>query len=123
MSYDVSVQMMEIYNEQVRDLLVTDDVNKIYPWSKVLIFVMLYICCLHFISSHVSPQLLSTLEIRNNSQNGINVPDANIVPVTSTSDVINLMNLGLKNRAVGSTSMNDRSSRSHRHNFLLLFLI
>lgn len=121
MSYDVSVQMMEIYNEQVRDLLVTDDVNKIYPWSKVLIFVVLYICCLHFISSHVSPQLLSTLEIRNNSQNGINVPDANIVPVTSTSDVINLMNLGLKNRAVGSTSMNDRSSRSHRHNFLLLF--
>lgn len=82
MSYDVSVQMIEIYNEQVRDLLVTDDVDK-------------------------------KLEICNNSQNGINVPDANIVPVTSTSDFINLMNLGLKNRVVGSTSMNDRSSRSH----------
>lgn len=30
-SYDVSVQMIEIYNEQVRDLLVTDGVNKKYP--------------------------------------------------------------------------------------------
>lgn len=30
-SYDVSVQMIEIYNEQVRDLLVTDGLNKRYP--------------------------------------------------------------------------------------------
>ena len=76
--------MMEIYNEQVRDLLVTDGSNK-------------------------------RLEIRNNSSNGINVPNANLVNVASTSDVIDLMNLGHKNRAVGSTSMNERSSRSHRY--------
>ncbi|XP_051152672.1 kinesin-like protein KIN-14I isoform X2 [Andrographis paniculata] len=81
-SYDVYVQMIEIYNEQVRDLLVTDGLHK-------------------------------KLEIRNNTSNGINVPDANLLPVTSPSDVINLMNLGHKNRAVGSTAMNDRSSRSH----------
>lgn len=31
-SYDISVQMMEIYNEQVRDLLVTDGQNKKYPF-------------------------------------------------------------------------------------------
>ncbi|CAD6255375.1 unnamed protein product [Miscanthus lutarioriparius] len=48
-----------------------------------------------------------------NEQKGIAVPDANVVPVTSTSDVIDLMNLGQKNRAVCSTAMNDRSSRSH----------
>lgn len=29
--YDVSVQMIEIYNEQVRDLLATDGLNKRYP--------------------------------------------------------------------------------------------
>ncbi|KAE9593707.1 putative minus-end-directed kinesin ATPase [Lupinus albus] len=75
-SYDISVQMLEIYNEQVRDLLTID-------------------------------------EIRNSSQNGINVPEASLIPVSSTSDVISLMNLGHKNRAVGSTAMNDRSSRSH----------
>uniref|UniRef100_A0A2N9IXT2 Kinesin motor domain-containing protein n=1 Tax=Fagus sylvatica TaxID=28930 RepID=A0A2N9IXT2_FAGSY len=84
--YDIYVQMLEIYNEQVKDLLVTDGVHKRYPF---------------------------TLEIRNSSQNGINVPEANLVPVSSTSDVINLMNLGQKNRAVSATAMNDRSSRSH----------
>ncbi|PNT62986.1 kinesin-like protein KIN-14P [Brachypodium distachyon] len=79
--YEISVQMIEIYNEQVRDLL------------------------------HNGPN--KKLEIRNSSQKGIAVPDANIVPVASTSDVIDLMNLGQKNRAVCSTAMNDRSSRSH----------
>ncbi|OMO82036.1 hypothetical protein COLO4_23295 [Corchorus olitorius] len=53
------------------------------------------------------------LEIRNSSQTGLNVPDANLVPVSSTPDVIDLMNLGQKNRAVGATALNDRSSRSH----------
>ena len=57
---------------------------------------------------------MNTLEIRNNSQNGVNVPDANLVPVASTSDVIELMNIGQRNRAVGATALNDRSSRSHR---------
>ncbi|KAM0951174.1 putative minus-end-directed kinesin ATPase [Dioscorea sansibarensis] len=74
--YDIAVQMIEIYNEQVRDLLATD-------------------------------------EIRNSSQKGLNVPDASLIPVTSTSEVIELMNIGQKNRAVGSTALNDRSSRSH----------
>ncbi|KAF7120388.1 hypothetical protein RHSIM_Rhsim13G0007800 [Rhododendron simsii] len=73
--YDVSVQMIEIYNEQVRDLLVT--------------------------------------EIHNSSQSGVNVPDASLVRVSSTYDVIELMNLGQRNRAVGATALNDRSSRSH----------
>ncbi|KAK1428152.1 hypothetical protein QVD17_16980 [Tagetes erecta] len=65
--YDVSVQMIEIYNEQ----------------------------------------------IRNNSQNGFNVPEASLARVSSTFDVIELMNLGQRNRAVGATALNDRSSRSH----------
>ena len=30
--YDVCVQMIEIYNEQVRDLLVMDGTNKRYPF-------------------------------------------------------------------------------------------
>ncbi|KAK4746148.1 hypothetical protein SAY87_012460 [Trapa incisa] len=81
-SYDIRVQMIEIYNEQVRDLLSTDGSIK-------------------------------KLEIRNNSSNGINVPEANLVPVSTTSDVIHLMNLGQRNRAVSATAMNDRSSRSH----------
>ena len=55
-----------------------------------------------------------TLEIRNSSQTGLSVPDASLVRVASTSDIIDLMNLGHRNRAVGATALNDRSSRSHR---------
>ncbi|KAL8522749.1 hypothetical protein ACS0TY_012915 [Phlomoides rotata] len=80
--YDVSVQMIEIYNEQVRDLLNSDGLNR-------------------------------RLEIRNSSQTGLSVPDASVVRVSSTSDIIDLMNIGQRNRAVGSTALNDRSSRSH----------
>lgn len=61
-----------------------------------------------------------TLEIRNNSQNGFNVPDASLVHVASMHDVIHLMNLGQRNRAVGATALNDRSSRSHRYNNFFL---
>ncbi|VVB04903.1 unnamed protein product [Arabis nemorensis] len=72
-TYEIGVQMIEIYNEQ-----------------------------------------LLTLDIRNNSQlNGLNVPDASLVPVSSTRDVLDLMRIGQKNRAVGATALNERSSRSH----------
>ncbi|KAI3773177.1 hypothetical protein L6452_04380 [Arctium lappa] len=79
LQYDVSVQMIEIYNEQVRDLLVTEGLNKRYPFLFALQF-----------SSYAS-----------------------LVHVTSMYDVIDLMNLGHRNRAVGATALNDRSSRSH----------
>ncbi|KAK8966763.1 Kinesin-4 [Platanthera guangdongensis] len=81
-TYDISVQMIEIYNEQVRDLLIGDGANR-------------------------------RLDIRNVSQNGVNVPDANLFPVSSMEDVIELMNIGQMNRVVGATALNDRSSRSH----------
>ncbi|KAL0741650.1 hypothetical protein Bca4012_083163 [Brassica carinata] len=65
--YEVGVQMVEIYNEQVRDLL-SDD----------------------------GP-----------------IPDASMHCVRSTDDVLELMNIGLMNRAVGATALNEKSSRSH----------
>lgn len=59
---------------------------------------------------------LHTLGIWNTAQpNGLAVPDASIHPVKSTSDVLELMNIGLTNRAVGATALNERSSRSHRY--------
>jgi kinesin family protein C2/C3 len=82
-TYEIGVQMIEIYNEQVRDLLVSDGSSR-------------------------------RLDIRNNSQlNGLNVPDANLIPVSNTRDVLDLMRIGQKNRAVGATALNERSSRSH----------
>lgn len=32
-SYEISVQMIEIYNEQVRDLLVSDGLSRRYPFN------------------------------------------------------------------------------------------
>lgn len=56
-----------------------------------------------------------TLGILNSTQpNGLAVPDASMHPVKSTADVLELMNIGLMNRAVGATALNERSSRSHR---------
>ncbi|CAM0882775.1 unnamed protein product [Alopecurus aequalis] len=82
-SYEVEVQMVEIYNEQVRDLLSNDIAQK-------------------------------RLGIWSTSQpNGLVVPDASLIPVKSTSDVLDLMEIGQANRAVGSTALNERSSRSH----------
>ncbi|XP_059645872.1 kinesin-like protein KIN-14L [Cornus florida] len=81
--YDIHVQMVEIYNEQVRDLLVEDSSS-------------------------------TKLEIRScTSESGLNIPDATMHSVKSTTDAINLMKLGEVNRSVSSTAINNRSSRSH----------
>ncbi|PHU16590.1 Kinesin KP1 [Capsicum chinense] len=45
--------------------------------------------------------------------NGLRLPDASVHPVNCARDVIDLMKLGDGNRAVGSTAMNNHSSRSH----------
>ncbi|KAJ6393675.1 hypothetical protein OIU77_023000, partial [Salix suchowensis] len=83
-SYEVGVQMVEIYNEQVRDLLSSDGPHRRYLgiWSTT-------------------------------QPNGLAVPDASMHAVTSTADVLELMHIGLMNRAVGATALNERSSRSH----------
>ncbi|KAJ9147925.1 hypothetical protein P3X46_030039 [Hevea brasiliensis] len=81
--YEVGVQMVEIYNEQVRDLLSTNGSQK-------------------------------RLGIWNTTQpNGLAVPDASMHCVKSSTDVLELMNIGLMNRAIGATALNERSSRSH----------
>ncbi|KAG7544114.1 Calponin homology domain [Arabidopsis thaliana x Arabidopsis arenosa] len=81
--YEVGVQMVEIYNEQVRDLLSEDGPNKrLGIWNTAL-------------------------------PNGLAVPDASMHSVKSTEDVLELMNIGLMNRTVGATTLNEKSSRSH----------
>ncbi|KAH9679388.1 kinesin-like protein KIN-14L [Citrus sinensis] len=56
----------------------------------------------------------ATQEIRScASENGLNLPDATMHSVKSTADVLQLMKLGELNRAVSSTAINNRSSRSH----------
>lgn len=80
---------------------------------KTLFIASIYCSNIHFSFVHFLDNI--TLDIRNNSQlNGLNVPDACLVPVSCTQDVLDLMKIGQKNRAVGATALNERSSRSHR---------
>ncbi|WJX78379.1 hypothetical protein P8452_61608 [Trifolium repens] len=76
-TYDIYVQMVEIYNEQFISLTNL------------------------------------TLEIRSCNDDGLSLPDARLRSVKSTTDVLTLMKLGEVNRAVSSTAINNRSSRSH----------
>ncbi|KAI4326954.1 hypothetical protein L6164_019464 [Bauhinia variegata] len=81
--YEVGVQMVEIYNEQVRDLLSSNGPQKrLGIWSTA-------------------------------QPNGLAVPDASLHSVSSMTDVLELMNIGLTNRATSATALNERSSRSH----------
>nr|CAB3501073.1 unnamed protein product [Digitaria exilis] len=52
--YDIAVQMIEIYNEQVRDLLVTDGLNKRYP------LVQSYFCQFVCLTVHVQGRDLTS---------------------------------------------------------------
>ncbi|XP_050382537.1 kinesin-like protein KIN-14L [Argentina anserina] len=81
--YEIHVQMVEIYNEQVRDLLVQD-------------------------SSNAKLEIRSCP-----GDDGLSIPDGTMHSVNSTTDVLNLMNYGEVNRVVSSTAINNRSSRSH----------
>ncbi|XP_045823203.1 kinesin-like protein KIN-14J isoform X2 [Trifolium pratense] len=81
--YEIGVQMVEIYNEQVRDLLSSNGPQKrLGIWNTTL-------------------------------PNGLAVPDASMHSVNSMKDVLELMNIGLMNRATSATALNERSSRSH----------
>ncbi|GMJ13529.1 hypothetical protein like AT1G63640 [Hibiscus trionum] len=101
--YEVGVQMVEIYNEQVRDLLSSD----VFCFESLSSIHDLVIVIFVFLNPH-------TVGITTISQpNGLAVPDAKMHPVISTSDVLDLMDIGFKNRAVGATALNARSSRSH----------
>ncbi|KAG0532446.1 hypothetical protein BDA96_04G107800 [Sorghum bicolor] len=81
--YELGVQMVEIYNEQIRDLLGIGGSQKKLG-----------------IQNTTQP-------------NGLAVPDATMCPVDSTSHVIQLMQTGHNNRSMSATALNERSSRSH----------
>ncbi|XP_037957841.1 kinesin-like protein Klp68D [Teleopsis dalmanni] len=78
----VDVSYLEIYMEQLRDLLKPNNVS----------------------GKH--------LEVRERGS-GVYVPNLHAINCKSVEDMINVMQLGNKNRTVGFTNMNEHSSRSH----------
>ncbi|XP_022142900.1 kinesin-like protein KIN-14Q [Momordica charantia] len=84
--YKVSVSVLEVYNEQIRDLLVS--------------------------GSH-SGNGAKRLEVRQVSEGIHHVPGMVEAPVDNMSEVWEVLQTGSNARAVGSTNANEHSSRSH----------
>ncbi|KAG2488239.1 hypothetical protein HYH03_013230 [Edaphochlamys debaryana] len=84
MSYTITAQMLEIYNETIRDLLSEEQGKD------------------------------NKLDIHVTQPSGLNVPGATQIPVDTTSDVLAMMRVGARNRHSAETRMNERSSRSHQ---------
>ncbi|KAI4366017.1 hypothetical protein MLD38_021946 [Melastoma candidum] len=84
--YDISVSVLEVYNEQIRDLL-----------------------------SAGSPAGLPAkrLEIRQAGEGMLNVPGLVEARVNNMNEVWEVLHTGNNARAVGSTNANEHSSRSH----------
>ncbi|XP_064847875.1 kinesin-like protein KIF3C isoform X2 [Oncorhynchus masou masou] len=96
--YLVRASYLEIYREEIRDLL---DPNMHAP---------------HVPNVHTQPP--HTLELRESPESGVYVRDLTSCVCRSVKEIEELMNLGNQVRSVGATDMNEHSSRSHT-----LFLI
>ncbi|XP_069113930.1 kinesin-like protein KIFC3 isoform X2 [Argopecten irradians] len=82
-TYKITVTVLEIYNEVIRDLLTpTDDTT-------------------------------TKLDIKMNTDGQLYVPGLCIKQVKSVEDVNKVFAMGQKNRATATTNMNEHSSRSH----------
>ncbi|XP_031281405.1 kinesin-like protein KIN-14Q isoform X2 [Pistacia vera] len=84
--YDISVSVLEVYNEQIRDLLVVGS----------------------------QPGATSKrLEVRQTGEGIHHVPGLVEAPVSNISEVWEVLQTGSNARAVGATNANEHSSRSH----------
>ncbi|KAG2313176.1 hypothetical protein Bca52824_024733 [Brassica carinata] len=85
-SYEISVSVLEVYNEQIRDLLVPASQNA---------------------------SAAKRFEIRQVSEGNLHVPGLVEARVTSIEEVWDVLKTGSNARAVGKTTANEHSSRSH----------
>ena len=85
--YLIQVSFLEIYNEEIRDLLL------VRPSS--------------------STSGVQKLELQDKPDGSVGVKNLTMKNVTSVSEISALLASGMRNRSVGSTLMNSESSRSH----------
>ncbi len=88
-SRSVAVSCLEIYNEELRDLLADDDSDQFY-----------------------SPSKSKMIDIYQ-GKGGVICKNLKEIKVNSANDVLAAMKLAQKHRMVGETKMNLKSSRSH----------
>eukprot|EP00736_Rhodelphis_marinus_P000886 Rmarinus@m.29961 len=88
-TYTFSVCLLEIYNEQIRDLLYVPPKNE-----------------------GPRPEL-PKWDIKQSADGSVFVSNMTEVPVSGLHDVVQIMHLGFRNRSTGATKANAQSSRSH----------
>ncbi|KAF2285842.1 hypothetical protein GH714_008373 [Hevea brasiliensis] len=90
-TYEMQVSMLEIYNETIRDLLLTNrDLSRIENGTSGKQYA-----------------------IKHDANGNTHVSDLTIVDVRSTREVSFLLDQAANSRSVGKTQMNEQSSRSH----------
>ncbi|XP_024966924.1 kinesin-like protein KIN-14N [Cynara cardunculus var. scolymus] len=87
--YEMQVSMLEIYNENIRDLLASNRSCSTDSGSK------------------------QQYAIKHDASGNTHVSDLTIVDVRSSREVSFLLNRAAQSRSVGKTQMNEQSSRSH----------
>jgi len=93
--FSIEVGMLEIYNEDVFDLLSTETTTSSGRRSSS------------------APSQKPSLDIRRGNNNLMEIPGLNREKVECIQDVMNLLKRGNSNRATASTNLNEASSRSH----------
>jgi len=88
-NFSVKMRMLEIYNEEIVDLLAPPDRSLHRTRSK------------------------STLEIRCDEDGDVTVPNLTEEVISSVDDIASLLQRGNAKRATASTNLNEHSSRSH----------
>ena len=96
-SYAVRVSFLEIYNEEVRDLLVASDGKSGGSGG----------------AGNGNGQKQATLAVREDPKMGVFVENLTSHRVYNLDTLLHYLNLGEKHKSVAATGMNDRSSRSH----------
>jgi Kinesin motor domain len=95
-SFKLQVGMLEIYNDEIYDLLATSGSSVREKKEEAM-----------------KAGGKSSLEIRRDKDGRVEVPNLTKENVTSISEVMTLLKRGNSNRATASTDLNEHSSRSH----------
>jgi hypothetical protein len=106
--YTVKCSFLEIYCENIKDLL-----NGTSSAMSSSILSSSIVSSSVTSSSIVSSSIVSSLRIRQNSPKGIYVQDLTEKTVISSKEILDIIQQGTNNRSIASTSLNDVSSRSH----------
>ena len=109
--YEITVSVLEVYNEQIHDLLLTGS----QPGATTKRFDLpheLYYCITNI--NHVMRlYLFCRLEVRQVAEGVHHVPGLVEARVTNMNEAWEVLQTGSKARVLGSTNANEHSSRSH----------